>query len=187
VLQKKIFFMSRGKPSAPAIEMSDRIFNLLVDEQRKRTIKRHHLERLDILIRGSHQGGGISNGQIVRDLSISYNTVKTWRTRWTEFYPAILTYEKGLTGEGVSDSALIIKILSYLEDAPRSGAPKTFTLSQTQQIVALACQKPTEHGIEMTTWTHEMLAHVAMSKGIVESISSRYVGVLLKKKPTSTP
>jgi transposase len=179
--------MSRGKPAAPAIYMSDRIFNLLVDERGKRTIKGHHLERLDILIPASHQGGGHSNGQIVRDLSISYNTVKTWRTRWTAIYPALLTYELGPTGEGVSDRALMVKILSYLEDAPRSGAPKKFTLSQTQQIVALACQKPTEHGVEMTTWTHEMLAHVAISKGIVETISSRYVGVLLKKKPTSTP
>jgi transposase len=179
--------MSRGKPAAPAIEMSARIFNLLVEEHRKRTIKRHHLERIAILIRASHQGGGHSNGQIVRDLSVSYNTVQSWRTRWTTFYPAILTYEKGPTDEGVSDSLLMVKLLSYLEDAPRSGAPKRFTLSQTQQIVALACQKPTEHGIEMTTWTHEMLAHVAMSKGIVKCISSRYVGVLLKKKPTSTP
>ena len=80
----------------------------------------------------------------------------------------------------------MVKILSYLEDAPRSGAPKIFTLAQTQQIVALACQKPTEHGIEMTTWTHEMLAHIAISKGIVDTISSRYVGILLKKKPPST-
>jgi transposase len=164
--------MSRGKPAA-AIEMTDRIFNLLVEESRKRTIKRHHLERINILTRASHQGGGQANGQIVRDLSVSYNTVKSWRTRWTAFYPAILNAEKGPTGEGVTDSALMIKVLSYLEDAPRSGAPKTFTLSQTEQIVALACQKPTEHGIEMTTWTHEMLAHVAMSKGIVERISSR--------------
>jgi transposase len=179
--------MSRGKPAAPAIDMSDRIFNLLVEESHKRTIKRHHLERIDILMRASRQGGGAPNGQIARDLCISYNTVKTWRTRWSEFYPAILTYELGPTGEGVSDSALMVHILSHLEDAPRSGAPKTFTLSQTQQIVALACQKPTEHGIEMTTWTHEMLAHVAMSKGIVKTISSRYVGILLKKKPTSTP
>ncbi len=120
-------------------------------------------------------------------MDVTYNTVKTWRLRWTRIYPAILTYAEGPTGEGVSDSALMAKVLSYLEDTPRSGAPKIFTLSQTQQIVALACQKPTEHGIEMTTWTHEMLAHVAMSKGIVKTISSRYVGVLLKKKPTSTP
>lgn len=179
--------MSRGKPAAPAIELSNRIYDLLVEESRKRTIKRHHLERINILLNASTQGGGKSNGQIKRELQLSYNTVKTWRNRWTTFYPAILTFEAGPTGEGVSDSVLMVKILSYLEDAPRPGAPKTFTLAQTQQIVALACQKPTEHGIEMTTWTHEMLAHVAISIGIVDTISSRYVGILLKKKPASTP
>lgn len=179
--------MNRGKPPAPAIEMKDRIYELLSQESRKRTIQGHHLDRIKILLSASHQGGGHSNGHIKRALDLSYNTVKTWRNRWTSFYPAILTFEQGPTGEGVSDGALMVKILSYLEDAPRPGAPKTFTLAQTQQIVALACQKPTEHGIEMTTWTHEMLAHVAMSIGIVETISSRYVGILLKKKPASTP
>jgi putative transposase len=178
--------MSRGKPPAAAIEMKARIYDLLAQESRKRTLPSHHRERIKILLQASHQGGGQSNGQIKRDLDISYNTVKTWRNRWPTFYPAILTYELGSDGKGVSDSALLSHILSYLEDAPRSGAPKTFTLSQVQQIVALACQKPHEHGIEMTTWTHEMIAHVAITKGIVETISSRYVGVLLKKKPAPT-
>ncbi len=29
-----------------------------------------------------------------------------------------------------------------LKDSPRSGSPKTITLTQQQQIVALACQNP---------------------------------------------
>lgn len=178
--------MSRGKPSAAAIEMKERIYKLLEQESRKRTIQGHHLERVQILLQASHQGGGHSNSHIKRTLEISYNTVKTWRDRWPTFYPAILTYELGKAGEGVSDSALMSHILTYLEDAPRSGAPKTFTLAQTQQIVAIACQKPSEYGIEMTTWTHEMIAHVAITKGIVSTISPRYVGVLLKKKPAPT-
>jgi transposase len=175
--------MNRGKPAAPAIVMSDRIFGLLVEESHKRTIQCHHLDRLNILTRASCQGGGQSNGQISRELSVANNTVKKWRKRWTEFYPAILAYESEAE---MSDSALMLKILSYLEDAPRSGAPKTFTLAQTQQIVALGCRKPSDYGIEMTTWTHEMLAHVAIAEGIVERISPRYVGILLKKKPLAT-
>lgn len=178
--------MNRGKPAAAAIEMSDRIFHLLVAEGSKRTIQRHHLDRLNILIQASHQGGGQSNGHISRTQRVAYNTVKTWRRRWVEFYPFLQTYAIGPTAEGVSDSALMLKILSYLEDAPRSGAPKTFTLAQTQQIVALACRKPSDFDIEMTTWTHEMLAHVAIAQGIVARISPRYVGVLLKKKPLAT-
>jgi putative transposase len=178
--------MNRGKPAAAPIEMSSRIYALLVTESNKRTLKRHHLDRIRILLQASEQGGGQSNGQIKRNLAVSYNTVKVWRNRWTQIYPAVLAFEVGPTGKGVSDAVLVAKILSYLEDAPRPGTPPTFSLAQRQQIVALACQKPTDHGIEMTTWTHEMLAHVAMSLGIVATISSRYVGVLLKKATTPT-
>ncbi|TAG96581.1 MAG: helix-turn-helix domain-containing protein [Sphingobacteriales bacterium] len=76
--------------------------------------------------------------------------------------------------------------MKRLDDLPRSGAPKRISLSQEQQIVALACEKPRDHGVEMTNWTHEMLARVAISKGILESISSRYVGEILKKKQVAT-
>jgi len=178
--------MGRGKPAAPAIEMTERIYNILLSESQKRTISKHYFERISILLLASTFGGGQSNGHIQRSLGVSYNTVKKWRNRWSHFYPAILAYELGSSGQVVSDSALLSKILSYLEDAPRSGAPKTITLAQTQQITALACQKPSEHDIEMTTWTHEMLAQVAIQKGIVKTISPRYVGVLLKKKPVAT-
>jgi putative transposase len=177
--------MGRGQ-GAPAIVIKDRIYKLLLEESQKRTIKSHHYIRTRIILRSSVQGGGHAISKVERDLGISNNTVKVWRSRWISSYNEILIYEKGINDQVVSDSALISKILSCLEDAPRSGAPKTFTMAQTQQIVALACQKPEEHGIEMTTWTHEMLAHVAISKGIVKSISSRYVGELLKKKSTST-
>ena len=73
--------MSRGKPAAPAIELSNRTYDLLVEESRKRTIKRHHLERINILLNARTQGGAKSNGRITRDLKLSYNTVKIWRNR----------------------------------------------------------------------------------------------------------
>ena len=178
--------MSRGVPPAPAISMSERIYNLLLNESHKRTIKRHHFERISILLRASIYGCSQSNGQITRELRISYNTVKSWRHRWTAFYHSPSSFEKDSLGEDISDSILVSKILSFLEDGYRSGAPKTFTLSQEHQIVALACQKPSECGIEMTTWTHQMLAHVAITKKIVKTISPRYIGTILKKKPAPT-
>ena len=105
--------MNRGKPAARAIELTHRIYTLFVEESRKRTIKRHNLERINILITASAQGGAKSNGQITRDLNLSY-TVKTWRNRWTTFYPSILTFEQDPTGEGVSDTVLMGKILWQL-------------------------------------------------------------------------
>lgn len=77
------------------------------------------------------------------------------------------------------------RLISTLKDSPRSGAPKTITLAQEKQIIALACEHPADYQIEMADWTHEMLAKVVIAKGIVASISSRQVGRILKKQPSS--
>ena len=75
---------------------------------------------------------------------------------------------------------------NVIKDAPRSGAPKKFTLAQEQAIVALACSKPRDYGIEMTDWNMEMLCNVAASKQIVESISTSQVSRLLKNTNLTT-
>ena len=72
-------------------------------------------------------------------------------------------------------------MLDLLSDRPRSGTPRRITLSQRQQIVALACQAPEDFGIEMTQWNRAALAQVAADKGLVDTISPRYVSVVLKK------
>lgn len=72
-------------------------------------------------------------------------------------------------------------MLEVLKDTPRSGAPKRITLTQEQQIIALACKKPQAYGIPLTQWNREMLAHASRAKGIVETISPRTVSKLLKK------
>jgi hypothetical protein len=50
------------------------------------------------------------------------------------------------------------------------------------QIIAIACEKPEDHGRPVTHWTHRELAEVVVEKGIVDSISSSHLGTLLKKK-----
>ena len=86
----------------------------------------------------------------------------------------------------MSDYELLQEMLKSLNDLPRSGAPKRITLAQEQQIVALACEKPTDYGVEMTNWTLEMLAKEAIARCIIESISPRYVGEILKKVQVAT-
>ena len=68
-----------------------------------------------------------------------------------------------------------------LSDKSGKGTIKRITLEQEEQIRALACTKPTEHGKQMTNWTHEMLTKVAKAKRIVDEISVRSVGYILKK------
>ncbi len=63
-----------------------------------------------------------------------------------------------------------------LFDAPRSGAPATFTPRQRQQVIALACSEPPEGRVR---WTLELLCQHAAEQGIVESVSKSEVALWL--------
>lgn len=115
---------------------------------------------------------------ISKELSIDVNTVKSWQNRWIAFEPIL--------SEITTKADLIKGITLFFKDLARSGAPKKFSSAQEKQILALACDRPDNHGIEMTNWSHQMLAMTAQSEGVVESISPAQVGRILKNKPLAT-
>ena len=174
---------TRSPRTAPALVLSPRPRRLLEQEVSKRTTLRQYTDRISILLLGND---GHSNNKISRDLGISLNTVKSWRKRWGAVYGELLAIEAAAVEKPLSDSELLKAILMRLKDLPRSGTPKRITLSQEQQIVALACSKPSDYGLEMTTWTFAMLAQIAVSCGIIKSISPRYVWEILKKMQVAT-
>ncbi|MBI2378258.1 MAG: transposase [Deltaproteobacteria bacterium] len=69
-------------------------------------------------------------------------------------------------------------IRERLGDAPRSGAPPTFTAEQLTQLIALSCKNPKDFGAEVTHWTPAELALKAVDLKIVPTISPRHVGRL---------
>jgi Homeodomain-like domain len=166
-----------------ALTMSPRHRRLLEQEVHKRTTLRQYTDRISILLLGND---GQSNNQISRDLGVALNTVKVWRARWVSALPELLALESAATDKPLSDFDLLQAMLKHLNDLPRSGTTKRITLAQEEQIVALACSKPTDHGLEMTTWTFAMLAQTAISCGIIKSISPRYVWEILKKVQVTT-
>ena len=177
--------MGRGQAPAKAIPMTILQYVLFQEEANRRTIQTHFKTRINLLLKAKK---GESNSQIARDLSISLNTVKTWRRRWQGHYEQLCEYEKGMKSQGLSEHDYLQELLSHLRDNPRSGTRKRISLEEEQQIVALASEQPQDYGVEMTSWTHEMLAKVAIGQGIVGKISSRHVGNILKKancNPTS--
>ena len=175
--------MSRGKP-APAIPMTERQYRLLSQHGAKHSLSHHTKTRISLLLFASK---GYTNARVKRELGIDLKTVKKWRRRWETEFDSINAFELGESGQGVSDKELLKRMLLVLKDYSRSGAPKRITLAQEKQIIALACERPEDHGIPLTQWNREMLAHVAKAKGIVETISPRYVGEILKKNRASTP
>jgi transposase len=96
-----------------------------------------------------------------RMIGVEAKTVRFWRRRW-------------LAGKDEGS------IAGRLADAPRSGAPATFTAEQVCAIVALACEPPAACGRPITHWSQNELAREAVKRGLVASISQRSVGRLLK-------
>ncbi len=80
-------------------------------------------------------------------------------------------------------SALQTAIATLLADAPRPGAPDTFTAEQIVQIINLACTPPADAGRPVDAWTPRELAAEAVKRQLVSSISPRSVGRFLKSGP----
>src|SRR5436190_3440980 len=111
-------------------------------------------------------GDGWNNLQIARELGVDDETPGHWRKRWLQFAEVPL--------EEVS-------VAKRLADAPKPGAPPKFTPEQVCQIIALACEQPSESGRPISHWSHGELADEIVRRGIVQSISPRHAGRLLKR------
>lgn len=107
---------------------------------------------------------GKRNAEIARELAVSIDTVRTWRGRWISLQAVPLSE---------------LSISERLEDIPRPGRPPEITAEQQCQIVALACEAPSERPI--SHWTGKEIAQEIMQRGIVEQISPRHAARLLKK------
>ena len=107
-----------------------------------------------------------TNHEIAGQLGINPCNITRWTKRWID-----------LAMEPVK---------MRLSDAPRSGAPDRITAEQWCNIIALACEPPASYGLPVTNWTHKELAKEVVKQGIVDTISSSYLGHVLKKRFASS-
>ena len=96
-----------------------------------------------------------SNGKISRTLDIAMLTIRRIQQRYVE---------------GGLESAI--------EERPRSGKPPKFSGKQQAQITALACSTPPEG---RSRWTLRLLADKVVELELVDDISYKSVGEILKK------
>jgi transposase len=115
-----------------------------------------------------HGSRGVGVRESARQLGVWPKTVRYWRRRWRQ------------AGEKRS-------VCERLTDAPRSGAPPTYTAEQICAVVAMTCEKPSESERPISQWSQREIADEAMKRGLVPNISQRSVGRFLKKKQTSSP
>lgn len=114
---------------------------------------------------------GKSNSQIVRELKVSMNPVRLWRERWALLQPIPL-----------SD----LMVQERLEDLPRPGAPLQIRADQRCQIEKLACELPEQSGRPISQWTNREIADEIIKRDIVDTISPRHAGRLLKRSGSQT-
>jgi transposase len=100
-----------------------------------------------------------------RELGVWPKTIRYWCKRW----------RRAMEGQPVAER---------LADAPRSGAPATFTAEQICAVVALTCELPEDSDRPISQWSQREIADEVMRRGIIPHISQRSVGRFLKKKPT---
>ena len=140
----------------------------------ERLVKRHTVSQ-QIALRGriiQAAAAGKNNSQIAKELQVGRQMVRVWRERWLHLQAITL-----------SD----LRVEERLEDLPRPGAPLQITADQRCQIEALACEKPEGSERPISHWTAREIADEIMKRGIVERISPRHAGRLLKRGRSETP
>jgi putative transposase len=110
---------------------------------------------------------GLGIAETARKLGIWRKTAAEWRRRWR-------------------DATASAGVAARLSDAPRSGAPATFTPEVICQIMAMACEDPETLDVAISHWSQSELARQSVARGIVKSISHGSVGRFLKKRPISS-
>jgi transposase len=149
---------------ASALQLSSAQERALNELVRAHSTPQKLAERARIILLSA---SGLGVGEIARHLGIWRKTAGQWRRRWL-------------------DAAASASVAARLSDAPRRGAPATFTPEVICQIMALACEDPESLDVPISHWSQSELARQAVARGIVKSISHGSVGRFLKKRPISS-
>lgn len=162
----------RGPKPTPIL-LTNRQRDILQRLTRRHTSPQQLVRRAHLIL---HAAAGHNNEQVARSLELDRGTVRIWRARWLSAASRLDAAEAA----GEPDPLLTDILVEILADAPRPGAPDTFSAEQVVQIVALACEVPADAERPTSHWTPRELAAEAVTRGIVATISPRTVGRFLK-------
>jgi transposase len=158
--------------TAAKIIITERQQKLLVEFSKSRTIGKCIVQRARIILLGFN---GMLNEEIAAQVGLNRMQVGIWRRRWWNAWDALCVWEC------TEPHRLREAILDVLSDAPRPGAPATFTAEQVSQIVALACEPPKLSGRPIDHWTLRELRDEAIKRKIVTDISASRIGCFLQQ------
>src|SRR5580693_5469061 len=158
--------------TAAKIIITERQQKLLVEFSKSRTIGKCIVQRARIILLGFN---GMLNEEIAAQVGLNRMQVGIWRRRWWNAWDALCVWEC------TEPHRLREAILDILSDAPRPGAPATFTAFQVSQIVAVACEPPKLSGRPIDHWTLRELRDEAIKRKIVTDISASRIGHFLQQ------
>lgn len=160
-------------PKARPVEHNDRIQQQLQIICRRQKSSQRQVRRASIILSAAN---GNTNLNIAKELKLSRTTVALWRERF-----AAATADLTTASEQLDDKELLSITETLLSDNYRSGSPATFSAEQILQIIALACETPSNSKLPSSHWTAQELATEAMKRGIVKSISAQSIARFLKR------
>ena len=169
-----------NRPQAVALQLSPLQQDLLQRLVRRQTADQRLVRRASILLALAADPGVQA---AARRLGLTRLTVRHWRDRWLQATPQLRQAEQ----EQAAESVLLGLIEQVLGDAPRPGAPATFSPEQIVQVGAVACEPPEQSGRPISHWTSRELADEVQKRGIVRVISPRSVGRFLKRGRVAAP
>ena len=111
-------------PRPPEVTLSPRHRALLERLARRATSPQRLVRRVAIILAASDGG---NNEQLAQRLGLARETVQIWRARWLAAGPRLAAAE----ADGSDEATLTKLIRAELTDAPRAGAPPTFSAEQT--------------------------------------------------------
>jgi putative transposase len=146
--------------SAAVIDLSDSEREVLETLLNRHNTPQQIALRAKIILRAAK---GETHGDIANALGVTKDTSRLWRRRWLAL------------------SAREVPVMERLQDAPRPGAPTTFSLEQITQLYGIACNPPEQYGRPISHWSSRELADELIKQQIVPSISERQVGRYLEE------
>jgi transposase len=158
--------------TAAMVIISERQQKLLEEFSKSRMIGKCLVQRATIILLGFT---GMLNEDIALQVGLNRIQVGIWRQRWRDAWKPLCVWEC------TEPHRLREAILDVLADAPRPGAPATFTAEQVSQIVALACEPPKLSGRPIDHWTLRELRDEAIQRNIVTDISESRIGHFLQQ------
>ena len=154
------------------VTLSDRLRGVVERLARRQTSPHRLVRRLQLVLAAADGG---NNEHLARQFGLDRGTVRTWRARWRVAAPRL----EAAAAAGDDERLLAQLVAAALDDAPRSGAPATFSAEQVVQIVALACEPPPASDRPTGHWTPREVADEAVKRGIAPTIPPRSAGRFL--------